>query len=83
VLKGINMNKIITQLNQELSNALERINDVNSDLLETPEPDTDLTAAVIHGLLREISDQTIQALCIIQRIQREARVNGYQNEESN
>lgn len=74
--------KTIHELANDFANNWERISAIVEDMRDI-EPDADLTAATLHGLLRELQDQTIQAVITIGNIQRIGRVEGYpSNEES-
>ena len=70
------MSKTIEQLASDFANSWERINAIVEDMA-TVEPTTDLSSAAIHGFLRELSDQTISAICLVQQIQRIGRRDGY------
>ena len=79
------MTSKIEQLANDFSNNWERINAIVEDMAAL-EPTSDLSAAAVHGFLRELQDQTIQALITVSNIQRIGRKDGYpgdfDNEES-
>lgn len=72
--------KTIQELANDFANNWERISAIVEDMRDI-EPDADLTAATIHGLLRELQEQTIQGLVTITNIQRIGRVDGYPSNE--
>ncbi len=64
-----------------LMNALEHMDSIMDDLREV-EPTDELTAATIHGLLRELSNQNVTALVAIAAMQATGRKDGWNLGES-